>query len=445
MHITVDLTNTPGVYYALAYWISSMLYIYRTGPVVRGGRQHLREGLCLFVWAFYMTVTHFLPQWCFLGLMAAIFGMICAFIGISCGLGWRETLYMGMRAFMLGEFAASLEWQIFYYILTRMGFPLRMDVNLVCLILIHSGVFFLMNNLERCFGCDIREGKATDQLLAAMAVITVMAYLLSNISYVFRNTPFSAQYPAEIFVVRTMADLFGVAALFACSMLQKSMQEQIRAESMQAALNLQYENYRLTEESVALVSRKYHDLKHQIAYLKSSISDEEKTRSLTRMEEEIHQFEDLNRTGNPVLDTIVTSKSILCHKEGITLHCVADGKALVFMDPMDLTALFGNILDNSMEAVRKIPDPEQRLIRLAISRQKGFVRIVAENRYTGEIIFKKGIPMTSKLDPGYHGYGVSSIKNTVEKYGGSTRIQTREGWFGLSILIPLEEKAGAPQ
>ncbi|MBQ1922274.1 MAG: hypothetical protein II189_00465, partial [Lachnospiraceae bacterium] len=133
MHITVDLTNTPGVYYALGYWLSSMLYIYRTGPLVRGRAQHLREGLCLLFWAFFMTVTHMLPQWCFPALMLAIFAMICAFIGISCGLDRRGSFYVGMRAFMLGEFAASLEWQIFYYALTRMGFPLRMDVNLVFL------------------------------------------------------------------------------------------------------------------------------------------------------------------------------------------------------------------------------------------------------------------------------------------------------------------------
>ncbi len=65
MHkITVDLTETPGVYYALGYWLSSMLYIYRTGPLLRGARQHLREGFCLFFWAFFMTVTHLLPKWC---------------------------------------------------------------------------------------------------------------------------------------------------------------------------------------------------------------------------------------------------------------------------------------------------------------------------------------------------------------------------------------------
>ena len=57
-------------------------------------------------WAFFMTVTHFMPQWCFPGLMLTIFAMICAFIGISCGLDRRGAFYVGMRAFMLGEFAS---------------------------------------------------------------------------------------------------------------------------------------------------------------------------------------------------------------------------------------------------------------------------------------------------------------------------------------------------
>ena len=267
-----------------------------------------------------------------------------------------------------------------------------MDVNLVFLTLIHSGVFFLMYDLERRFGCDI-QGRSTDQFLGAMATITLMAYLLSNISFVLRDT---LPFPPSILRRSSWCGPWRTSSAWRPSLPAACWKNPCRSGSgpnlCRRPQVLQYENYRLTEESVALVGRKYHDLKLQIAYLKSHISDEEKTRSLTRMEEEIHQFEDLNRTGNPVLDTIVTSKSILCHKEGITLHCVADGKTLDFMDPMDLTALFGNILDNSMEAVRKIPDPEQRLIRLAVSRQKGFVRIVAENRYAGEIFFREGLP-----------------------------------------------------
>lgn len=46
------------------------------------------------------------------------------------------------------------------------------------------------------------------------------------------------------------------------------------------------------------------------------------------MEQEIRSYEAQNKTGNEVLDTILTSKSLYCQQHGITLTCVADGAAL---------------------------------------------------------------------------------------------------------------------
>lgn len=90
------------------------------------------------------------------------------------------------------------------------------------------------------------------------------------------------------------------------------------------------------------------------------------------MEQEIRSYEAQNKTGNEVLDTILTSKSLYCQQHGITLTCVADGAALDFMDTMDLCSLFGNALDNAIESVEKLPDSEQRLIHLVVARQKSF-------------------------------------------------------------------------
>ena len=53
------------------------------------------------------------------------------------------------------------------------------------------------------------------------------------------------------------------------------------------------------------------------------------------MEAEIRQYEAQNKTGNKVLDTVLTSKSLYCNKNGITFTCVADGTLLDFMDVMD--------------------------------------------------------------------------------------------------------------
>lgn len=114
------------------------------------------------------------------------------------------------------------------------------------------------------------------------------------------------------------------------------------------------------------------------------------------------------------------------------------------MSPFDISALFGNALDNAMESVVKIEDPEQRLIHLQVSRQKNFVHISVENRYAGQLRFIHGLPVTSKKDHRYHGFGVRSIRQTAAKYGGSTTISSEEGWFRLNILIPLPDgKNGA--
>ena len=61
-------------------------------------------------------------------------------------------------------------------------------------------------------------------------------------------------------------------------------------------------------------------------------------------------------------------------------------------------------------SVDKIADPERRLIHLSVARQKGFAAIRIENCYDGELHFANGLPITTKKDVGYHGFGVKSIR-----------------------------------
>ena len=211
---------------------------------------------------------------------------------------------------------------------------------------------------------------------------------------------------------------------------------------MTALLHMQYESYRISEESIALVNQKYHDLKHHIQLLRAA-SAAERTEYLDQMEQQIRTYEAQNKTGNRVLDTILTAKTIQCQSEGISLTCVADGQALDFMNPMDISALFGNALDNAIESVKKLPNPEQRLIHVSAMRQKDFLRIRVENCYSGELRFVDGMPTTTKRDARYHGYGLKSIQSIANSYGGSATIDTKDGWFELRLLLPVpKEKKG---
>ena len=49
------------------------------------------------------------------------------------------------------------------------------------------------------------------------------------------------------------------------------------------------------------------------------------------------------------------------------------------------------------------------------------------------------LPVTTKADRRYHGFGVKSMKEVAEKYKGSLTVFVKDGWFELRILIPLPE------
>jgi len=280
--------------------------------------------------------------------------------------------------------------------------------------------------------------------LQTAVFICFSVFSVSNLSYAFDRTPFSSQFTAEIFIIRTFVDLGGLGLLYAYHAQLQEMSSRLEIEFLQNLLHLQYENYKFSAESIALVNRKYHDLKHQIQLLRSEVKSGEKLEYLEQMEEEISSYEAQNKTGNQVLDTLLSAKSMQCRELGVSLTCVADGRELNFMHPMDLSALFGNALDNAIEGTCKLEDPEKRLIHLSVARQKGFLRIRVENCYEGELRYYNGIPATTKQDQRYHGFGLRSIQSVVEKYNGSMTINAKGGWFELRILFPVphNEEAG---
>ncbi len=435
---TINLTNTPGVYYALAYFISTCLYV-----SMNERRHNMQKTVGILVFFFviltgFMLVTDQIPVVFFIPAMLINVLLIWLPIYLCCDMPKRKAAYFTVRAFILGELAASLNWQLFYYGLNNWGVELKI-ISSTCFVICSYGmVFAFMYFLERKYREENDSLLIKGRELFISVLIGFLVYFMSNISYVYENTPFSGQLPGEIFAMRTLVDLGGVGILFAYHMQLQELKTKLENEFLSSTLQMQYENYKLSEESVALVNQKYHDLKHQIAILRAGASQEEKLEYLDAMEADIKSYEAQNKTGNKILDTILTAKVIRGQRHGITITCVADGKELDFMQPMDISALFGNALDNAIESVRKIEDKEKRLIHLSVSRQKNFLRIKVENCYTGQIKFENGLPKTTKKDKQFHGFGMKSIQKIVEKYNGSVTVAAADGWFELRILMSLE-------
>ena len=177
-----------------------------------------------------------------------------------------------------------------------------------------------------------------------------------------------------------------------------------------------------------------------IAAVRAMAGSEAQEKYLREAEESVGIYDAIFQTGNEVLDTVLTEKSLYCGANGIRLGCVADGKLLAFMDSVDIYAILGNALDNAIEGVQSLGDSEKRMIDVLICRERQFAVLQVVNPLEGALKFRDGLPVSTKPRDGYHGFGLKSIRHTVEQYGGFTTVNTQNGYFCLKILIPLKSK-----
>lgn len=432
-----ELTHTPGVLYAIAYWISAMIYCRFLPKRASGIKRCLLAAFFFVLIAGFMIITDHPPVYLYFLFVTIEICMLYLFMYLMCSMPARNAVYYCARAFMLGEFATSLGWLLYYYSVTRMASDPSMPLLCALMTAVCIAVFGIIFILEKRQEKDARLLELGSRDIAGALAIAASTYLVSNISFAVANTPFSMRYSNEIFIMRTLTDFGGVIILLLYHNLIVEVSARTEAELEQQILQMQYSNYQISQESIDLINQKYHDLKHQISALRYELNDEDKYGYLTQMEDEIRQYEAENKTGNKVLDTILTAKSLVCQNQGISMNVVADGTLLDFMSIMDLSALFGNALDNAIRGAASVADENERLIRVVICEQMGFALVKIENRYAGEVRFDGKDLITTKNNKDYHGYGVKSIRRTVEKYDGTVTIRTEDGWFLLSILFPV--------
>lgn len=430
------LPDIPRFYTALAEWLSCLLCMREVARRYSGWKFWGIAGAAFLVQSVFLVLTGGLegPIW-LVCMAAAVFLMFC-FLRISCGTSSLDVGYACVKAFVFAEFMASLEWQLHCFLYYGMGYESRW-AGLLLLLAVYGGTCLVMRGISSRFISETEQMDTTGRELLFAAIIGFSVFLMSNIGFVYSNTPFSGKYASDIFNVRTLIDLGGLAILTAYHIQRLHLRAQHDLESMEMILHNQYQQYQQSQETLDLINYKYHDLKHHIIALRAEENKEKRNAYLDKMEDEIRSYETQNKTGNKVLDTLLTAKSLCCMREKIALTYVVDGARLDFMDVMDICSIFGNALDNAIECEKKIPETEKRMIDVSMFVQQTFLIIRFENYCEGELTFEQNLPVTTKKQAEFHGYGLKSLRHTVHKYGGEVDIDVEDHWFRLKILIPM--------
>ena len=206
------------------------------------------------------------------------------------------------------------------------------------------------------------------------------------------------------------------------------------SEDMQNFIRNKMQYYQMSRDGITSLQIKCHDLKHQIAAIRTRAEKENFEKYLDRLEDTIIEYGTVVECGHETINVVLTEKNILCTTSGVKFSYIIDGALFSFMTEMEIYSLFGNALDNALESCTKVTEPEKRFISLKAAVRGDMVILHVENSYEEEPNMKNGMPQTTKKGTG-HGFGLRSIQSIAEKYDGVMTLQASNGLFKLTVVM----------
>ena len=259
-----------------------------------------------------------------------------------------------------------------------------------------------------------------------VAIATILLFMPENIVIVY---PICAA---------SIVSSFG--CIYLASYICNSVQTAYHAQELE--MKQAYYRDRISDEE--RVRSVYHDLKNHLLVLQAQAGNgQEVQTSIQGLQSQIQEYETYYQTGNEYLDIIIRDKARAAKQRQIDFAAAISFADGAFIEPLDISTIFGNALDNAIEACEKLPEME-RLIAARADRVRDMMVISVENNAHGEGDVTKrilsggtGKNQTTKTDAFAHGFGLSNIRNAVQKYAGQCSVRAAEGRFMLRIVIPV--------
>lgn len=400
----------------------------------RKNRFPLRLALCLA--ALFAAAVFWPAQWSGLIKMAKylmLFLLTVLAIPVVFRCPFWEALYLASAAYAAQHIAYNVAG-ILPVLVWNGQAQLSSAILDISTLLLYLAVYGL---IYCTFAQRIRKDGAAEvnnHFLTVFIVIMLVLVVVLNYCKMF----FGVMDDTFTYVLTGLYSIIGcIFALFIQAGLYRQSQLAQKLEITEQLLHNKQEQYRVSEETIECINLKCHDLKHQISLLRHQVPDQSSKDALKEIEAAVLIYDSVVKTGNDALDVILTEKSLICEKNQIVLTCMVDGSGFAAFQTIDLYSIFGNILDNAIESVVPLSDPERRVIGLTVTNSGNMLLIHTENYFDHPITMENGLPVTTKEDVRFHGFGMKSVQLLVQRYGGTLSVETDDDIFNLNIMIPV--------
>ena len=231
-----------------------------------------------------------------------------------------------------------------------------------------------------------------------------------------------------------------VFAIFAVFLLYIIYMMYAYSQMEQKNLNIQKEILARENEIITQYCRqdakRLHDLKHTWFYLKKCLEEKEygdAMKCVHKHLEEVKLQERHTWTGISELDLILDYKYQQMKKYGIQFSSDIELYTLPTSGE-DFMIIWGNLLDNAIEAARKC-EAKERKIHLCIKNVNEMFMLRIRNTCREKQTKAEKWFVTTKKDPIYHGWGIENVKQIVDSAGGNISFSCEGNWFEVNILI----------
>lgn len=282
---------------------------------------------------------------------------------------------------------------------------------------------------------NIRQGDIvpTTYWLCIVAIPVGTLYLLITI--------FKGDIPGQMTILLSILLVFLInfATIYLYDKISRILLDETNKILMQQQNKYYEEQLELMKSSLNATKTIKHDLKNHMTSLYVLAKDDKKEELLeylSGVKEVLNNKEELAYSGNVVIDSIINFKLQESEKEKIAVSVDLNIPKDLNVPSFDITVILGNLLDNALNAVKKLE--RNRYIDIKLKYTKGRLILKMENSFNGKIIKNDGIIDTSHSDKNNHGLGLESVKTVLKKYDGTMEFEYDDSRFYTALLMYVE-------
>lgn len=321
--------------------------------------------------------------------------------------------------------------------ITHMPFPSVQAKRFVSIIVTNIALFAVLKLLIQIKkGCSV---PGTSSYAAFMITLSAAFLVEESLYSLFLNV--SDETIVPFFWAYIGLIVFTMMTVLLFRMVSMDADRKNRYQTEIAMLSLTRQHQQELSQMYETLTARQHDYKHHLQTLELLVSGSSPTAKeyLESIAKEAAQ-EDMIVTGSPEVDALLTAKRRTMHEKGIEFKLTPYPLASLPIATADFCAILGNLLDNAIEGVQRMPDrPRNPTIHLTFSRSWNMFYIYCENPCDpASIIASKGRFISSKKkdEPGLHGIGLHSIEAIAQRAEGRVEFGVEGDVFHAKVVVP---------